>query len=113
MFKDVFVFNLYVPIKGKRACPFFNLIHIYIYLSVFHFTYLIFTPLDFENHEDDEHVQLQPVNGELPIVGGYILFPEQESIVLKRLKGNHIYSVAINQFMIIKTLPISELFCSV
>ena len=84
-----------------------------IYILLFVFTYFIFTPLDLENHEHDEHVPLQPVNGELPIVGGYILLPEQESIVLKRLKGNQIYSVAINQFMIIKTLPISELFCSV
>ena len=74
------------------------------YILLFVFTYLFFTPLDLENLEHDEHVPLQPVNGGLSIVGGYILLPEQEFIVLKRLMGNQRYSVAINQFVIIKTL---------
>ena len=67
--------------------------------------YLLVFPLDLEKHENAEDVPLQPLNGALSIVGGYILFTEQEFIVLKRLKGNHRYSVGINQIMIINLLP--------
>ena len=81
-------------------------------MSVIHSTYcylflhiLFFFPLDLENHENTEDVPVQPMNGALPIVGGYLFCTEQEFIVLKRLKGNYRYSVAINQVMIIKILP--------
>jgi len=35
---------------------------------------LFFFLLDLENHENAEHVPLHPVNGALPIVGGYLFF---------------------------------------
>ena len=56
----------------------FTFVSYSFYILLFVFTYSP-PPLDLENHESDEHVPLQPLNGALPIVGGYIYLLNKSS----------------------------------